>query len=160
MLRFSGSIPRFSKVSKLMAAVAFSAVVLAGCSGLGTGLSGLSTTRAQGTDLSDSALQQIRPGQSADLVTTVLGSPQTRSTFGEETAFYYVETKVEETTFGLRTIKERTVLAVYFDDQMRVKDKAVYGLEDGQVIAIESRRTPSFGEDRTFIESIISSFGG
>lgn len=160
MLRFSASVQNISKVAKLMTGVALTAVFLAGCSGMGSGLSGLSTTRAQGTDLSESALQQIRPGQSADLVTTVLGSPQTRSTFGEETAFYYVETKVEETTFGMRTIKERTVLAIYFDDQMRVKDKAVYGLDDGQVIAIESRRTPSFGEDRTFIESIISSFGG
>ena len=52
------------------------------------------------------------------------------------------------------------MLAVYFDKNKKVMDKAVYGLEDGQAVTIESRRTPSFGEDRTFVQSILNSFGG
>ncbi len=90
-------------------------------------------------------------------MTIVLGSPQTTNSFGEETAYYYISTKVEETAYGLGMVKERTVLAVYFDKNKRVVDKAVYGAKDGKVFAIESRRTPSFGEDRNFIESILSS---
>ena len=50
------------------------------------------------------------------------------------------------------------MLAVYFDKNKRVVDKAVYTAQDGRVIQLESRRTPSFGEDRTFIESILASF--
>ena len=88
----------------------------------------------------------------------VLGSPQTQNTFANESAYYYVETKIEETAFGLDVNKQRTVLAIYFDNNDRVIDKAVYGAEDGRAFAIESRRTPSFGEDRTFIESILASF--
>ena len=87
----------------------------------------------------------------------VLGSPQTTNSFGNETAYYYVQTKVEQTAFGLEIAKDRTVLAVYFDKNKKVVDKAVYGTKDGKVFQIESRRTPSFGEDRTFIESILAS---
>ena len=130
----------------------FLSLALSACVG------GLTTTRTQGYSIPSSALQQIRPGQSADLVVAVLGSPQTKSTFGTETAYYYVETTVEQTAFGLKNIKERKVLAVYFDDKAKVIDKALYGLEDGKLVTLETRRTPSYGQDRTFIESIIASF--
>jgi outer membrane protein assembly factor BamE (lipoprotein component of BamABCDE complex) len=118
----------------------------------------LTTQRVEGYVLKQEQLAQIRPGQSQDLVTIVLGSPQTTNSFGDETAYYYVETKKESTAFGLDMIKERTVLAVYFDKNRRVTDKAVYGIQDGRVFQIESRKTPSYGEDRTFIESILKSF--
>ena len=128
---------------------------LAACSSSGLALT---TQRTEGAVLREEQLAQIRPGQSQDLVTIVLGSPQTTNSFGDETAFYYVETKKESTAFGLDMIKERTVLAVYFDKNKRVVDKAVYGAKDGKVFPIESRKTPSFGEDRNFIESILASF--
>lgn len=115
------------------------------------------TQRTQGYQLSQDQLAQIRVGQSQALVTLVLGSPQSTNEFGGESAFYYVQTKVNETAFGLTTIRERTVLAVYFDAQNRVKDTAIYGLEDGRVFTINGRRTPSFGQDRSFIESLIAS---
>lgn len=139
-----------SRLSPLLAA-GFLALSLAGCSGF-------VTSRTQGYEISDSALRQIRPGQSVDLVVAVLGSPQTSSSFGQESAFYYVETKVDRTAFGLTNIKSRKVLAVYFDANKKVADKVLYGLEDGKIINVETRRTPSFGQDRTFVESIIASF--
>lgn len=128
---------------------------LAACTNSGLALT---TQRTEGYVLKQEQLAQIRPGQSQDLVTIVLGSPQTTNNFGDETAFYYIETKKESTAFGLDMIKERTVLAVYFDKNKRVVDKAVYGAKDGKVFPIESRKTPSFGEDRNFIESILASF--
>jgi outer membrane protein assembly factor BamE (lipoprotein component of BamABCDE complex) len=118
----------------------------------------LTTAKTEGSILKPEMLAQIRPGQSQDLVTIVLGSPQTTNNFGDETAFYYIETKKDQTAFGMDMIKERTVLAVYFDKNKKVVDKAVYGAKDGRVFQIESRRTPGFGEDRNFIESIIASF--
>lgn len=126
---------------------------LSACSGLA-----LTTARTEGYVLSQDQLAQIRPGQSQDLVTIVLGSPQTTNSFGEETAFYYVETKKDSTAFGVDFVKERTVLVVYFDKNKKVSDKAVYGAKDGKVFTIESRRTPSYGQDRNFIESILASF--
>jgi outer membrane protein assembly factor BamE (lipoprotein component of BamABCDE complex) len=125
---------------------------LAACNSLA-----LTTQRTQGYVLKDEQIAQIRPGQSQDLVTIVLGSPQTTNSFGDETAYYYIQTKVETTAFGLDMVKERTVLAIYFDKNKRVVDKAVYGTKDGRVFPIESRRTPSFGQDRNFLESILAS---
>lgn len=118
----------------------------------------LTTQRTEGYSLKQDQLAQIRPGQSQELVTIVLGSPQTSNSFGDETAFYYVETKKDRTAFGLDMIKERTVLAVYFDKNKRVVDKAIYSAQDGRIVPIEGRKTASYGEDRTFIESILSSF--
>jgi outer membrane protein assembly factor BamE (lipoprotein component of BamABCDE complex) len=136
-----------------LAVAASIAVSLAGCAGSNF----LVTQRSQGYQLSQDQLAQIRVGQSQALVTLVLGSPQSTNDFGSESAFYYVQTKVSETAFGLTTARERTVVAIYFDNQKRVKDTAIYGLEDGRVFTISSRRTPSFGQDRNFIESLIAS---
>ena len=130
------------------------AVALAGC----TSSTALVTQRTQGYEISDSAMAQIRTGQSQELVTLVLGSPQSTNSFADQSAWYYVETKVQQTSFGMTTIQSRTVLAVYFDKNKKVVDKAVYTLQDGKAVSIESRRTASYGEDRTFIESILQSF--
>jgi outer membrane protein assembly factor BamE (lipoprotein component of BamABCDE complex) len=90
----------------------------------------------------------------------VLGSPQFTNDFGNESAYYYVSNRVTDTAFGWQTNRKRTVLAVYFDKNKRVKDRAIYTLKDGHTFAIEQRRTPSYGADRTFIDSILSSFNG
>lgn len=137
------------------AGAALVAVALAGC----TASNSLVTQRTQGYEIPESALLQIRPGQSQELVRVVLGSPQTTNSFGDGTAWYYVQTRLQTTAFGLRMVQDRTVLAVYFDRNNRVTEKVVYGLEDGRVINMETRRTPSFGEDRTFVEQILGSVG-
>lgn len=138
-------------LSPLAAAVALG-VTLTACSG-----TGLIAERTQGYVLSEDAIRQIQPGSSQDFVQVVLGSPQTTSTFGGETAWYYVETEVSKTAFGLTTVNERTVLAIYFGSDGRVTDRAIYTLDDGRVFAIEQRRTGSFGEDRNFIQSLLAS---
>lgn len=136
-----------------LATVVAMTIALSGCQSV----SGFVETRTQGYDLSDDMLAQVRPGQSQKLVTLVLGSPQTTNSFTDETAWYYVQTKLNVTAIGINTVQERKVLAIYFDKNNKVRDKAVYGLKDGRAVAIESRRTPGAGEDKTFIESLIGS---
>ena len=138
-----------------IAAAGLLGATLAGCS-MGSGLA-LSTSKIQGYAISSDALAQIRTGQSQELVATVLGSPQTINAFNEGSAWYYVQTKVSQTAFGLTTVNDRTVLAVYFDKNKRVADKAVYGVKDGKSFTIEGRKTPSYGEDKSFIQSLIDS---
>ena len=142
------------RLAKASVAAAILAVALAGC----TSSTALVSKRTQGYEIPDSALQQIRPGQSEQLVRLVLGSPQSTNTFGDRTAWYYVETKVNQTAFGMTMIEERTVLAIYFDRNKKVIERATYALQDGKAVNIETRRTPSFGEDATFIDAILSSF--
>ena len=102
-------------------------------------------------------VEQRGPGQSAALVTAVLGSPQSVNSFARETAWIYVGEKVQQTAFGMELSKQRTVLVIYFDKNNKVTDMERLGVADGKSFQIDSRRTPSFGQDRTFIESIISS---
>lgn len=128
-------------------------LALSACS---SGLS-LVQSRAHGYDLSEDAVKQIRVGQSAALVTAVLGSPQVTNAFAAEDAWYYIGEKVQQTAFGMELGKDRTVLVVYFDKKNRVKDTERLSIKDGKAITIESRRTPSYGEDRTFIEALVSS---
>jgi outer membrane protein assembly factor BamE (lipoprotein component of BamABCDE complex) len=136
-----------------IAVVAAVAVALTACSSA----TSFVTKRTQGYEISENALAQIRTGQSQDLVTLVLGSPQTTNTLTDQSAWYYVETKVRKTAFGLTLVDSRTVLVIYFDKNKKVADKAVYTLKDGKSVAIENRRTPSFGEDKSFIDSLLSS---
>lgn len=138
-----------------IAAIGLLGVSLSGCS-TGSGMA-LATTKIQGYAISSDALTQIRPGQSQDLVVVVLGSPQTQNAFDEGTAWYYVQTRVSQTAFGMTSIIDRTVLAVYFDKNRKVVDKAVYSLKDGKVFTMEGRKTPSFGEDKSFITSLVES---
>jgi outer membrane protein assembly factor BamE (lipoprotein component of BamABCDE complex) len=138
-----------------LAAVLMLGLTLGGCA---TGLGGFSANRVEGYDINQDALAQIRPGQSQQLVSTVLGSPQLTNDFGTESAYYYVSTHLTTTAFGLDRINDRTVLAIYFDKNKRVTDRAIYTLKDGKPIAIEQRRTASYGADKSFISSILGSF--
>lgn len=138
-----------------LAAAGLMAATLSACS-MGSGMA-FSSNKVEGYQLSQDQLDQIRPGQSQDLVVVVLGSPQTVNAFNEGTAWYYVQTKVSETAFGLKTITDRTVLAIYFDKNKRIVDRAIYTLKDGKVFTLEGRKTQGYGEDRTFIQSLIDS---
>jgi len=142
----------FRLASPIAAALVLS-LTLSACS---SGLS-LVQNKQRGYDISDDDVKQIRPGQSAALVTAVLGSPQSVNAFAKETAWIYVGEKVQQTAFGMELSKQRTVLVIYFDKNDKVTDMERLGVKDGRSFQIESRRTPSFGQDRTFLESIISS---
>jgi len=136
-----------------IAAALFVSLTLAACS---SGMS-LVQNKQRGYDISEDDVKQIRPGQSAALVTAVLGSPQSTNSFAKETAWIYIGEKVQQTAFGMELSKERTVLVIYFDKSNKVTDMERLGIKDGKSFQIDSRRTPSFGQDRTFLESIISS---
>jgi outer membrane protein assembly factor BamE (lipoprotein component of BamABCDE complex) len=145
-----------STAFRLASPIAAALVLSLSLSACSSGLS-LVQNKQRGYEISDDAVKQIRVGQSAALVTAVLGSPQSTNTFARETAWIYVGEKVQQTAFGMELSKERTVLVIYFDKNNKVVDTERLGIKDGRSFQIESRRTPSFGQDRTFLESIISS---
>ena len=146
----------FSKAIRRSLPIVAALVVGASLSACSSGLS-LTQSKARGYEISDDDVKQIRPGQSAALVTAVLGSPQATNSFATETAWYYIGEKVQQTAFGMELQKDRTVLAIYFDKNNKVVDTERLGVKDGKVFNIETRRTPSYGQDRTFLELIISS---
>jgi outer membrane protein assembly factor BamE (lipoprotein component of BamABCDE complex) len=146
----------FSAAFRLASPIAAALVLSLSLSACSSGLS-LVQNKQRGYEISEDAVKQIRVGQSAALVTAVLGSPQSTNSFAKETAWIYVGEKVQQTAFGMELAKERTVLVIYFDKNNRVVDTERLGVKDGKSFQIESRRTPSFGQDRSFLDSIISS---
>jgi outer membrane protein assembly factor BamE (lipoprotein component of BamABCDE complex) len=142
----------FRFASPIAAALLLSLTLSACSSGMN-----LVQNKQRGYDISEDDVKQIRPGQSAALVTAVLGSPQSTNSFAKETAWIYIGEKVQQTAFGMELSKQRTVLVIYFDKTGKVTDMERLGIKDGKSFQIESRRTPSFGQDRTFLESIIAS---
>jgi len=146
----------FSAAFRLAPPIAAALVLSLTLSACSSGMS-LVQNKQRGYDISEDDVKQIRPGQSAALVTAVLGSPQSTNSFAKETAWIYIGEKVQQTAFGMELSKQRTVLVIYFDKSGKVTDLERLGIKDGKSFQIESRRTPSFGQDRTFLESIISS---
>jgi len=57
-------------------------------------------------------------------------------------------------------VLRRQILAVYFDKQNKVTGLRHYGLEDGHVIAFESRETPARGRELTFLQQLLNATPG
>jgi len=122
------------------------ALALAGCGG-----SGLSETFQRGYVLQEGALEQIPIGSTQDQVLIVLGTPSTVATVSGE-AFYYISQKTERAAAFLpQKVVDQRVIAVYFDNDRRVRRLANYGLRDGKVFDFVSQTTPTGGRELNFL---------
>lgn len=88
-----------------------------------------------------------------------LGSPSVQAAFGTD-AWYYITQKEKQVSFFTATILSRHILAIYFDKDGKVTDMKHYGLEDGHVIAFESRTTPTRGREMTFLQQLFNATPG
>lgn len=87
-----------------------------------------------------------------------LGRPSTVSTF-DAADWYYISVKTETTAFYSPEVVEQMVVTVSFDEQGTVSNVGRYGLEDGQVIDLVSRTTPTSGRELTIIQQIFGNLG-
>jgi len=97
-----------------------------------------------------------------DTKTTIeqkLGDPSVQAAFGTD-AWYYISQTERQVAFFRPTIKSRHILAVYFDKEGKVADMKHYGLEDGHVVAFESRTTPTRGREMTFLQQLFNATPG
>jgi outer membrane protein assembly factor BamE (lipoprotein component of BamABCDE complex) len=97
-----------------------------------------------------------------DTQTTVqerLGYPSTTATFGADT-WYYISATEKQVAFFHPTVLRRQILAVYFDKNNRVSDLRHYSLQNGHVIALESRETPARGRELTFLQQLLNATPG
>lgn len=136
---------------------ACAAILLA--SALAAGCQSITITRNHGYVMSQEMLQQVPVGSSREHVRLVLGTPSTTATFGEE-VYYYISQKTETIAFMRPEIVEQSVLAVYFDEAGSVTRIASYGIEDGRVVDFIGRRTPTTGDEVTFLQQILSAAVG
>lgn len=134
-----------------MAAIALVAALgLAGCMG---------ETLQRGYVPSESSLQQVQVGAPREQVMIALGTPSTTADFGGE-VFYYISQKTNRPVAFMNShVVDQTVLAVYFDENSQVAQIANYGLEDGQIVDLVSRTTPTGGRDFSFLSQLFSATG-
>jgi outer membrane protein assembly factor BamE (lipoprotein component of BamABCDE complex) len=102
---------------------------------------------------------RINPGiDDKNRVTQLLGSPSSVSAFQDRT-WYYISRRTEQTAFFDPEVVEQEVLAVNFDSQNIVQDMKVYGLENGRLVQMVDRVTPTHGNDLTLVQQILGNLG-
>ena len=77
----------------------------------------------------------------------------------EDSSWYYIGQKTEQVAFLEPEILERRVLVVDFSDDGTVADTKLFSLEDGQVINMVSRTTPTEGRDLSVLQQIFGNLG-
>jgi outer membrane protein assembly factor BamE (lipoprotein component of BamABCDE complex) len=88
-----------------------------------------------------------------------LGDPSVQAAFGSD-AWYYISSTEKQVAFFTPTIESRHILAIYFDKDGKVADVKHYGLEDGHVVAFETRTTPTRGRELTFLQQLFNATPG
>jgi outer membrane protein assembly factor BamE (lipoprotein component of BamABCDE complex) len=125
-------------------------VILAACSG---------TIDHHGYLAKPGAFSQLREGMPKSEVVGILGSPSTTASVAlQGDSYYYISSTTQQTAF-MRTELEREVIAVRFDANDQVQAFAQYGLEDGRVIDINSRETPTRGREFSLITQLLGNVG-
>ncbi len=113
----------------------------------------------RGFVLDDKALDQIRPGSSAEQVVLVLGTPSTTSTVGSQT-YYYISQRVSQPALFMEPkITDQRVIAIYLDKNNKVERVANYGIKDGKIFDFISRETPTGGAENHFLASLFRRIG-
>lgn len=104
-------------------------------------------------------LSQIRVGQDTrGSVRRKIGRPGGAGIFTNE-GWYYVSTQIEHYTYNEPKVVDRKVVAIVFDQNDVVASVNRYGLEDGRIVDLETRITPTFGRRLTILEQAFGNIG-
>ncbi|MBO6791793.1 MAG: outer membrane protein assembly factor BamE [Dinoroseobacter sp.] len=139
--------------SRVLGFLALSVLILlfvAGCS---------STFRNFGYVPSEVDLANVQVGRDTrETVTEKIGSPGTSGVVRED-AWYYVQSRVENYAYQAPEVIERQVLAISFSSNGRVRNIERFGLEDGEVIALNRRVTDDNIKGVSFLRQLLGNLG-
>ena len=139
-------LPQFSSNTVRCAAVLALALAAAGCGRF-------NETFQRGYVLQEGALEQIPIGASQEQVLIVLGTPSTVATVSGE-VFYYISQKAERAAaFMKQEVTDQRVIAVYFDQDRKVRRLANFGLKDGKIFDFVSQTTPTSGQELSYLRN-------
>lgn len=108
----------------------------------------------RGWQIDDRALEQIKPGVSAESVLLVMGTPSTTSTVGGKTYYYVSQRLTRRLQFMGESLQDQRVIAIYLDAKNKVSRVANFGIQDGQIIDFVSRTTPTGGDELTVLRQL------
>jgi outer membrane protein assembly factor BamE (lipoprotein component of BamABCDE complex) len=127
------------------------ALLAAGCSG---------TVHHRGYQPRAQDMQKVQVGMSKAEVEATMGSPSTTATINNTgDSYYYISSTVQQQAFLDPEEVDRKVFAVRFNQNNQVESFANYGLEDGRIININSRETPTAGKELTILSQIFGNIG-
>jgi len=105
-------------------------------------------------------MQRVQVGMSKAEVEATLGSPSTTATVNSTgDSYYYISSTVEQQAFFDPQETDRKVFAVRFNQNNQVESFANYGLEDGRIVNMSSRETPTAGKELTILSQIFGNIG-
>lgn len=134
-----------SRLARL-ALVALLSVGVAACS---------ATYRGHGYAPNLEELENVQPGQDTKgSVRAKIGRPGGTGIISDD-AWYYVASTVEHYAYRAPLVVERRVVAIRFDTDGIVSDVNQFGIEDGQVIDLVTRTTPTYGRELTVVQQLM-----
>ncbi len=106
------------------------------------------------------AFGQVREGMPKSEVEGILGSPSTTASVNYQgDSYYYISSTTQQTAFLNPKEVERQVIAIRFDQNDQVASLGQYGLEDGKIVDINSRTTPTKGRELTMLQQLFGNIG-
>jgi outer membrane protein assembly factor BamE (lipoprotein component of BamABCDE complex) len=108
----------------------------------------------RGWQIDERALDQIKPGASAESVLLVMGTPSTVSTVGGKTYYYVSQRLTRRFQFMDERIQDQRVIAIYLDQKNKVARVANFGIQDGAIFDFVSRTTPTGGEELSVLRQL------
>jgi outer membrane protein assembly factor BamE (lipoprotein component of BamABCDE complex) len=101
------------------------------------------------------ALGQVAEGMPKAEVEGILGSPSTTASVNfQGDSYYYITSVTQGRSFLEPREINREVIAVRFDKQEQVASVAQYGLEDGRIINLNTRKTPVAGAEFSILKEL------
>ena len=107
------------------------------------------------------AINQVSEGMSKTEVESILGSPSTTASINfQGDSYYYITSITKDRAFLAPVETDREIIAVRFNKQDQVSGLAQYGLKDGRVIDINTRKTPIVGSEFSLLAELLKSTPG
>lgn len=113
----------------------------------------------RGYIIDEALVSAVQPGiDNRQSVERALGRPTFVSQFGNQD-WYYVSQNTRTSAFGRPRTYDQTVLRVMFDGSGNVASVDRKGVERVVRISPDSKKTPTLGRDRSFIEDLFGNIG-
>ncbi|VAV94186.1 Outer membrane beta-barrel assembly protein BamE [hydrothermal vent metagenome] len=91
-------------------------------------------------------------------VLTKFGNPSTTAIFEKDT-WYYISELREQLGYLRPNVKSRTITSIKFDDTGLVETVDIYTAEDGHLVSLVGRETPTRGRELNVLEQLLGNVG-